>query len=1064
MTWPNVRAESADSTTASPRWATAFYRNPYLLWLGIAVVFVAGFASLSTLPRLEDPRIVNRAPLILTPVPGASAERVEALVTKPLEDALDEIDTIKTLETTSRPGISVVNVELDDTITESQNDSIFAEIRDKVGEATRELPPDALTPEVDDKRDPVAFTLILGVTYDGTEHGSGVAQSPGGAPAGLLTRLGEALADRLRNVSGTELVRVYGAVDEELTVTVARDELAEMGLDAAGLAERIGAADSRQPAGTIRGTRGDLRLEVDGEFETVRRVAAVPVVAGGMGSTLTVGDVADVERGWSDPVDTLGLVDGRRSVLVAARVSPEVRVDQWIPLARAAVDVFAAQRGPGVRIDRVFDQAAYTTERLTELTNNLLAGAAVIVATVLIIMGFRPAVIVATALPMVVCLVLFGWQVTGQQIHQMSIFGLIIALGLLIDNAIVVTDEVVGRKAQGMPAVKAVGESVRHLFLPLLASTVTTVLAFTPIMLLPGGPGDFVGSIGLSVVLAIVASFAVAMTITAALAGRFGKPRPPGSPRLWWRDGVTLGPIGRAYPQALRWLYARPFTAIALAAALPLAGFAVAPTMGNQFFPQVDRNMFEVRLFLPRDTGIEETTRVASKLETTLRRFDGVEGVSWVVGGSFPTVYYNLVMDQDNAPHYAQAAVTTDTAERTKLLVPRIQAALDAAHPGAQVIVRRFAQGPPVVADIEYRVTGPSTEVLQALGDRLRVALQAHADVLHTQASMPRGEPKLFFAADEDAARLAGLSLTDVARQLAAGIEGSASGEVLEDLERLPVRVRYADADRRSVDAVASTPLAVPGADRWLHASALGDFELRPELGGITRFDRVRTNTISAYVRVGTLPIDTAAEVMASLEADGFELPPGYALATGGSTEQNEDATANLATYVPILVVIMIATLILSFRSLRCAAILGVVALCSVGLALLATWASGFPVSFNMILGTLGLIGVSLNDSIVVLAAIRADPNAASGDRDAVVRAVLGCTRHILATTATTMGGFLPLLVFVGGDFWPSLAIVLVGGIAGASVVALLLIPAAYVLLLGVTPRDRLPGASPSPT
>ncbi len=353
-----------------------------------------------------------------------------------------------------------------------------------------------------------------------------------------------------------------------------------------------------------------------------------------------------------------------------------------------------------------------------------------------------------------------------------------------------------------------------------------------------------------------------------------------------------------------------------------------------------------------------------------------------------------------------------------------------------------------MVADIEYRVFGPTIDGQRAIGERLRRALQEHPDVVHTRATMPPGEPKLFFAADEDAARLSGLSLAGVAGQLEANLEGGVSGSVIEDLERLPVRVRYADALRGRLEDVASIPLASSGTDRWIPASALGDFEARPELAGVTRFNRQRTNTIEAYVRDGALPIDVSRETLAGLEAEGWEPPPGYSIGRGGATEQDAEARANLASSAPLLGTLMVATLILVFRSVRIALMLGGVAGLSVGLALLSTWSMGFPISFNTILGTLGLIGVALNDSIVVVASIRADERARSGEIDAIVRAVMGCTRHVVATTLTTMGGFLPLLVFVGGEFWPSLAIVLVGGIAGASLVALLFIPGSYLLLM----------------
>ncbi|MEO0475015.1 MAG: efflux RND transporter permease subunit [Planctomycetota bacterium] len=1023
-------------------WSTLFFRNRHLLWLTVAVIVIGGLSSAVSLPRLEDPRIVNRGPLIITPMPGASAERVEALVTEPLEEALDEIDAIKNIDSTSRAGISMVSVELLEAVGADTNKEVFAEIRDKVSQASAELPPEAGEPFVDDKREAAAFTLIVGVTWD--------SETP--LQAGLLGRLAEELGDRLRRVPGTDLVRIYGAPEEEITVEVDRGELAELRMSVADVAGLINAADTKLPAGALRTGQSDLLIEVDGELDTKQRITEVPVVEGQSGALLTVGDLATVERGWREPTEQIARFNGQRSVFVAARMSSGVRIDDWAKGADATVAAFEAERGGGVRIDRVFEQANYTNDRLGVLIETLLAGAGVIVIAVFLIMGLRPAIIVASALPLVVGLVLIGWGLTGTAVHQMSIFGLIIALGLLIDNAIVMTDDVIAYKAKGVGALEAVGRSVRHLAAPLLASTVTTVLAFAPIMLLPGSAGDFVGSIGTSVILAIIASYFVAIALIAALAGIFGKPTAPGAKRRFYRDGLGAQWMTNLYRRLLRRAFAMPVVAIVLAAALPLAGFSVAPTLGSAFFPPVDRNMFEVKVWLPSDNAIGSTDEQAKQIEATLRTLEGIEQVTWMVGSSHPTVYYNLIMDQDGSASYAHAIVTTDSPETTKRLVSEAQVLLDERHPGAQIVLRKFGQGPPVVADVEYRVFGPSVQELQAIGDRLRVALQKHPEVIHTQATLSRGEPKLFFAADEDEAGLAGLTLRDVANQMDAALEGSAVASVVEEQERLPVRVRYANAVRNDLDAVASIPLVTPATDRWINASSLGSFELRPELGGITRYNNERTNVIKAYTRDGSLPIDITNSVLADLEASGYELPTGYRIGFGGAAEQSGEANANLATYAPILAVMMVATLILVFRSVRYAIVLGAVAFFSVGLALLSTWSIGFPIGFNMILGTLGLIGVALNDSIVVLAAIREDPKASAGDLDAVVQSVIDSTRHIIATTATTVGGFLPLLLFVGGDFWPSLAIVLVGGIIGATLIALLFIPACYVIINRVKP------------
>jgi multidrug efflux pump subunit AcrB len=301
---------------------------------------------------------------------------------------------------------------------------------------------------------------------------------------------------------------------------------------------------------------------------------------------------------------------------------------------------------------------------------------------------------------------------------------------------------------------------------------------------------------------------------------------------------------------------------------------------------------------------------------------------------------------------------------------------------------------------------------------------------------------------NEDEARLAGLRLIDVAAQLEGQLEGRVGGSVVEGLEEIPVRIRFEAGHRGDLTAVASSLLLSPASPTsWVPLPTLGEIRLRPEIAEVSHCESVRCNTVRGYVRNDALAIDVARRVVASLERNGFELPAGYRLSLGGDSEEQADAIGKLGLYLPVLGVLMMATLVLSFGSFRLAGLLAGVALLSVGLALLATWLSGFPVSFNSILGTLGLMGVALNDSIVVLAALRSNPKARRGEIDAVVDEVMASSGHVLATTLTTIGGFLPLLIFIGGDFWPPLAIVLSGGVAGATLIALVMVPAAHLLL-----------------
>lgn len=1026
-------------SAASPKrpWYLAFFHNRYLLGVALVLIAAAGWASYQSLPRTEDPVITNRDPMVITYFPGASAERVEAQVTEPLERTLKEIAEIKHVESTSRAGISILAIELADAVNDTTREPLFSRIRDKVGEAERLLPAGVAKPIFDGRRGAVAFTLITALRGD-----------DGADPTvALLSRQAEELAERLRNVPGTDIVRTYGAAEEEWTVTVDDAELTALGLRLEDVTRALRAADSKRAAGAVFGERHRLQIEVTGSFTTAARIREIPVMQRD-GLSVRVGDVAEVSRSVKDPAPSLGISDGAPTVFVAARVSADQRVDRWSDRAREVIDAFQPELGHGLRADVVFDQEVYTSDRLGALGGNLLLGAMVVMAVVVLTMGWRSSLIISFALPLTAAMTLFLFARGGGELHQMSIFGMIVALGLLIDNAIVVTDEVRKHLAAGMKAADAVGATLRHLFVPLLSSTLTSVFAFMPIMLLPGSTGDFVGSIGTSVIIALVSSFVLSLTLIAALAGRLGASR-PWEDRLprFLRHGLGGSRLRDRANRLLGATTARPLLGMAVAAVLSVVGFVLAGSLGSQFFPRTDRDMFALEVTLPSDAPIEHTEAVTRSIDARLEAHPDIAHRNWLVGGSVPTVYYNQIMDRDGAANFSQAFLTAHRAEDVARLVTGLQRDFDRDYPEARVLVKKFAQGPPVPADVEFRLAGPSIDVLRELGEQVRLEIARHPEILHATTSINRDEPKLWYQADEDLARDAGLSPGALAQQLEGSLRGSQAGSVIEGVETMPVVVRYDDDARDSVPGLMRKNFqAAEGASGWAPLTALGTLELRSEIGAITRRDGVRTNNILGFAREGSLPIEITEAVKAAV--DQLQLPAGYTLEVGGESENQEQALGNLALYLPVLVLLTIGILVLSFRSIRMAAILLAVGGLSVGYGLLATKLWGLPLSFNTILGSLGLVGLAFNDSIVVLSGIRSNPQARAGDPAAIARQVTSNGRHLISTTLTTMGSFLPLLLLIGGDFWPPLAVVLAGGVIGSTLLAFFFVPAAYRLLL----------------
>lgn len=1011
---------------------TLLFDNRHLLMLSLIVVMVSGLSAFLNLPRLEDPRITNRNPNIITMLPGASAARVEALVTKKIETELRDIAEIKTLESTSRANVSSIQIELVDNVYDTQG--VFTRIRDKLADIESELPDNASKPDFDGDRGAVAFTLILGLTWDGEREEEML---------NLLNRNAEELADRMRNIVGTDLVRIYGEPKEEVTVELSRDKLAELGLSASDIAGRIKDADSKVASGTMRSSSSNLVMEVEGAFETTARIGNIPVTGSEGGQQVRLTDIASVQRNWQDPPTEIAITDSIRGIYVAVRMLDDRRVDSWMQDANKVLDEFQSALSPSVQLTTVFEQQKYTAARLSNLGMNLLLGCLVVVLVIFVMMGWRSSLLVGIALPLVAAMVLFSMQLLSIPLHQMSIFGLIVAIGLLIDNAIVVVDDVTAKIRDGASRRSAIGETVEHLFIPLLGSTLTTVLAFLPIFLLPGNVGEFVGSIATTVILSLIFSFLVSMTIIPALTGIFARIEQRPS---FLSSGVQTPRLTNIYRRGLTFLLQHPLLGMVLAISIPVVGFLRAGELRNQFFPSADRNQFYVQVWTPPQSSIQATAEQTVEIESEIKLDARVTRVDWLIGGSMPTVYYNLVMDQDNTPNYAQGIVTTDNAKSAAAIISGIQHRLDAKFPESQIIVRQLGQGPPIDAPIEIRVYGPEIARLKEIGRQMQKVLYQTPYVLHSRTTFDVSEPKVKIAADEAESQLAGLSLAEIAAQLQAGLEGTTGGSVLEQTQELPVRIRFGRDIRGDLNEIASSRLQLANTNRWLPLSAVGKLRVDPETASIPRRNGERCNTVRAFVEPTALPPEVTDDFMNRLNASGFLMPAGYRLQVGGDSEELANSMASLFRYAPILAVLILATLVLSFRSFILAGVLGGVAGLSAGIGFLTLWIAGFPLGFNPLIGIAGLIGLAINDSIVVLSQIRTNPKARAGDRFAIVDEVLSTGRHVVSTTLTTIGGFIPLL-FAGGSFWPPLAIVIAGGVGGATILATLFIPSVYVLV-----------------
>ena len=1016
--------------------AELFFTNPRLTALALLFIVVMGTMAYLSLARQEDPTMTERWARVNTFLPGATAERMESLISEPIETALREIPEVDEITSTSKAGLSVVGVQLYDNIGADQVDNIWSEIRDALGDVAPSLPAGASEPELFLNK-PLASTLIVELSW---------TLSDSAADMNLLSRIAEELRLRLANLSGTETAETWGNVDEELVVAVDPHRLAQAGMTPSMVAGSIAAADTKSPAGELRSLSSDLLVEVDAELDSPARISNIPLRQTSNGSMLRVGDVASVTKQFLDPPNTMALRQGQRVVFVNAKMQPGLQIAAWTEGALARIESFQQSLPQGVELAVVYNQNVYTGARMRELGNNLAMALVIVLVTLIWFMGVRSALTVGIALPLSAAMVLMGMQLLGVPLHQMSVTGLIISLGLLIDNAIVVVEDYKLRRASGAHIAPAIQRAVKHLLIPLGASTATTVFAFMPIAMSPGGVGDFTGTLGVTVALSVASSFFLAMTVVPAIAG-FLEQRWPQTTQTgrWWQQGFRSERLTQAYRGLLQRVLARPALGICMACVLPLIGFALAPTLTQQFFPPVDRNQFQVQLSLSPQASIADTQQAVAIAEQTLRAHPDVVDSFWTIGEGAPRVFYNVVSLNERVASFASGWVNTTSASATREILPELQRRLAAALPQAEVLALPFEQGPPRDAPIEMRIVGPDLDVLREQALRLREILSSVDNVIYTRAALTTAAPKLTFIPDEHRAAAVGLTTGDITQHLNDALAGRMAGTVQEGSTTLNVRVRIDDEHRDDMTDLSSLPLlSATGASVPL--DQLGTWDVVPVASAINRQDGQRISTVQGYLMPFVLPASALAEFRTRLQAEGFALPAGYSLQLGGEAEQSSESMGNLVSMFVFFALAMALVVSLSLNSFRQSALIGVVAILSFGLALFGVRLFGHPFGYMALIGALGMMGLVINGAIIVLSALKANAAAVSGDQAAMADVVVNATRHIVSTTATTIGGFVPLII-AGGTFWPPLATAIAGGVGGSAIIALLMVPAVFSIL-----------------
>ena len=1031
-------------------------KNPRILMLVLGVILVGGLSSALVIPALEDPVLRKRVGVVSTPFPGADAQRVESFVSSRLERRLHNVYEIKQVRSNSRQGISNLIVELRDDVNDV--DEVWDRIAKSVDAAQAELPAGCLKAELEIF--PLkAYAAIIAFQW----------RDPSSSSEALVSRIAGQFADRINGLPGTEQVEIFGDAGEELLIEVDPQILSASGLTVQKIAAQVSANFVTQPAGGLRGRESAILLDLPDASSSESGLGSF-LITDGAGQSVALNEIASVNRMMKKPRQDVAIVDGREAIVIGAFVNQASSMPVWTSELNKLMAEFRETYRAEVSIESLFQQQQHISSRLETLLKNLALGTLAVVGIVWLLMGWRSMIVVGLAVPLSAALVLLAMRVMEIPLHQMSITGLIVALGLLIDNAIVIVEDIRLRQSQGSTVVESVTASIAHLKVPLAGSTLTTTLAFLPIATLPGPSGEFVGTIAISVILAISASFLLSMTVIPAL---FAFLQPAAGKNISTSQGLEIRPLAKLYQWSLGVAFRFPLLGVLVSVLLPALGFFAATRLPEQFFPASDRQQIQIEVELAADSVVEKTRRTVLAMESSVVADAGVANAYWFVGRSAPTFYYNVVPRRRGTPFYAQAIVDLNPGEDSLQVVNRLQQRLDQDFSHARTIVRQLQQGPPFDAPVELQLQGPDLDVLRDLGSQLRLFLTQLPAVTHTRSDLEETIAKLSIEVDPLQASEAGLNRSAIAGQLYQSLEGVSAGTAFDSGLEIPVRVKIADAETPAANFARLGAMEVYGSASGASGggrpqtgagqggppsasaasarrsgtplSAVTNVVLDGDVGAIVRVDGLRTNEIMAYIQPGVLPSEVVADFKNRLAISDFSLPSGYELTFGGEAAQRSHAVNQLIANAPLLLALMVLTLVGALGSFRQAFIVAIVGGLSIGLSGLALTMFGYPLGFMAIVGTMGLVGVAINDSIVVLAAISENDGDVRTDRAALVTTVSGCTRHIVATTLTTVAGFTPLILS-GGGFWPPLAVTIAAGVAGATLMALYLVPSLYLL------------------
>lgn len=1007
------------------------------------IILIAGLMTFRNMPRSEDPGFIIRTATVVTYFPGASPERIEQLVTDKLEKIIHEMPEIDNLVSESKPGISVIYVNIKESYTNMR--PIWDSLRRKVDRAARQLPSGVRGPFVNDEFGDVYGTLIA-ITGEGYSYAE-------------LNEVAKDTRNELLLIDEVAKVEIVGTQEKRVFVEFNNARLAELGVSPAQLQSILLSRNIIFPGGEIFTPDEQIVVEPSGNFESVEELRQTVIkLPGRSGGTdlIYLGDIARIERGYIDPAATKITHNGEPALILAISMREGGNIIRLGEAVQERVRRFQQVYPIGVEFSAIYFQPAFVNKKVHDFTNSLIQAIVIVTVVMLLFLGFRTGLVVASLIPMamVMAFMIMGFLNIG--LDQMSLAALIIALGMLVDNAIVMSESIMVQMSQGKTAIQAAIDSAKELRIPLLTSSLTTAAAFLPIYLAESAVGEYTASIFKVVAITLLCSWILALTMIPLLCVLFLKMKKQ-------QQRGYESRFYQSYRKALLWGLRRPVLTILATLVLFVGVLQLTPFIPAIFFPANDKPVMFAEIKLPVGTPLQKTEAVVKRVEDFIRNEmtaevneDGevekhgvLDWTSFI--GSGPPRFYLSLVQEPQSPEYAYLLLNVTDRDRMESdFIPRIEAFCHDNFPDVTPLAAPLYLGPPVTAPVQVRISGKNIGEVFRIADEVKAKLAGMPGAKDISDNWGERTKKLFVRINQPRAQRAGLTSQDIALSLQTILSGIQTTDYREGNEVIPIILRSVAADRQDIGKLESHNIYDQATGRTVPLKQVADVEIVFQPSKILRWDRLKTVTVNAYVMPGYNAIAIANELEPWLREQKRNWPVGYRYEQGGEIESSGKANESLGVKVPIAALVIILLLVAQFDSFRRPLIILLtipLGLIGVILGLLITQQ---PLGFVAFLGIIGLAGIVINNAIVLLDRIRIEieENGLEPPR-AVVEASQRRLRPILLTTATTIGGLLPLW-FGGGPLFEAMAVAIIFGLLFATVLTLGLVPVLYSLLFRV--------------